>query len=75
MRFNFCVFRDLDEIAKVYPRNFLIREIPVVYCYIVTGFTCDHVPVEVFSVQSRSLPDPKHPLSSTVRPQAIDSAK
>ena len=45
-----------------------------VYCSIITGFTCDHGPVEVFSVHSRSLPDPKCPLSSTVRPQAIDSA-
>ena len=36
-------------------------------------FACDHGPVEVFSVQSRSFPDPKRCLSSTVRPQAIDS--
>ena len=74
MRFNFRVFRDLGEIVKVYLQNFLIREISVTYCSILTGFTCDHGPVEVFSVQSRSLPDPKRPLSSTVRPQAIDSA-
>ena len=39
-----------------------------------TGFTCNHGPVEVFSVQSTSLPDPKRRLSSIVRPQAIDSA-
>ena len=39
-----------------------------------TGFACIHGPVEVFSVQSRFLPDPKRRLSSTGRPQAINSA-
>ena len=39
-----------------------------------TGFACVHGPVEVFSVQSRFLPDLKCCLSSTGRPQAIDSA-
>ena len=71
---NFRIFRDLGEIVKVYVRNFLISEISVVYCSIVTGFTCDHGPVEVFLFQSRSPPDPKRPLSRTVRPQAIDRA-
>ena len=45
-----------------------------VYCSIVTGFASNHSPAEVFSVQSRHLPDPKCLMSNTVRLQAIDSA-
>ena len=74
VRFKFSIFCDVGEITKVYLRNFSFVKISVVHCTIVIGFACDHGPVEVFLIQSRSLPDPKCPLSSTVRPQAIDSA-
>ena len=64
-----------SEIIKVYPRNFRIHEVsPCLLFHCKTGFACDHGPIEVFLVQSRSLPDPKHHLSSTVRPQAIERA-
>ena len=57
-------------------REIIIREIfsRILFPY-KTGFLCDHGPVQVFSVhdQSRSLSDPKLRLSSTGRPQAIDS--
>ena len=37
-------------------------------------FGCSHGVVEVLSAKSKSLPDPNGPLSSAVKPQAIESA-
>ena len=72
--FNFAFFVIWAKLQKFIRYIFSFVKNSVVYCSILTGFACDHGPAEVFSVQSRSLPDSKRLLSSTVRSQVIDSA-
>ena len=71
---NFTFFAFCLNWRKFIHKVFSFAKHSVMYCSIVTGSACNHGPTEVFSVQLRSLSDPKRLLSSTVRSQAIDIA-
>ena len=68
-------FHDLAQFAEVYSRNPYSQKYTI--HIIVPLFKClgsIMALLKYISVKSKSLPDPNRPLSSTVKPQSIESA-